>query len=168
MGEDVKQFNVYLPVELIKQVKHRAIEQELSLSALVADALRTYLDDTPNPRRRADMSTEGIDAVFLETHNWGKAAKFFQSLGFKLEFETDHDSGQLRGNDGPPVFIAEVPEDQETRAQLVLKVADANAVDLDPSIEVVAPFEDTHHGTREMTVRDPDGRLWTLQAPPKG
>ncbi|QWF84255.1 VOC family protein [Amycolatopsis sp. CA-230715] len=114
------------------------------------------------------MSTEGIDAVFLETHNWGKAAKFFQSLGFKLEFETDHDSGQLRGNDGPPVFIAEVPEDQETRAQLVLKVADANAVDLDPSIEVVAPFEDTHHGTREMTVRDPDGRLWTLQAPPKG
>ena len=33
---------------------------------------------------------------------------------------------------------------------------------------VFTPFEDTHYGTREMTVRDPHGRLWNLQAPAKG
>jgi uncharacterized glyoxalase superfamily protein PhnB len=111
------------------------------------------------------MTTEGIEAVFLETHNWGKAAKFFQALGFDLEFSTDHSSGQLRNGDGPYVFIAEVPEDREPGIQLVLKVTDPEASRLDPAVEVVTPFEDTHYGTREMTVRDPDGRLWTLQGP---
>jgi hypothetical protein len=38
------------------------------------------------------MATEGIEAVFLETRNWGKTAKFFQALGFELEFSTDHAS----------------------------------------------------------------------------
>lgn len=46
----------------------------------------------------------------------------------------------------------------------MLKVPDVDAFQPGKAVEVVTPFEDTHYGTKEMTVRDPDGRLWSLQA----
>jgi hypothetical protein len=79
----------------------------------------------------------------------GKAAKFFQALGFTLEFKTDHNSGQLRNGDGPYRFIAEVPQSKQPEAHVVIRVPDADAFRPKAIIDVVTPFEDTHWGTRE-------------------
>jgi len=113
------------------------------------------------------MSTDGIEAVFLETRNWGKSARFFQELGFTLDFETGHNSGLLRNGPGPYLFIAEVPDGSPPPAQIVLKVADEREFRPGPGVEVVSGWADTHYGTREMTIRDPDGRPWVLQAAPR-
>lgn len=112
------------------------------------------------------MATDGIEAVFLETHNWGKSARFFRDLGYEIEFETDHNSGQLRSKIGPPLFIAEIPADRTPQTQLVLRVPDAEAVEARlAELGAESPFEQTHFGTQMTTVRDPDGRVWGLQAP---
>jgi len=42
--EEKQQFNVYLPPALIRRAKHAAVDEAVSLSQLVEDALLAHLD----------------------------------------------------------------------------------------------------------------------------
>jgi hypothetical protein len=112
------------------------------------------------------MKSEGIEGFLIETHNWGKTVAFWQGLGYELEFETDHHSGQLRHPAGGPyLFIAERPRTQ--LLQIVPAVAVKDAVQFTPpsSATVVQPFEKQHWPGLEMLLEDPDGRQVGVHAP---
>jgi uncharacterized glyoxalase superfamily protein PhnB len=110
------------------------------------------------------MATEGVDGIYLETHDWCNTAKFLQGLGFEAEFSHE-DSGLFRNGGRPYIFVQQVRPQQNLTTALVLRAADAAACCPPPAVEVLQEFQQTYWGEWEMKVLDPDGRMWSIQAP---
>lgn len=112
------------------------------------------------------MATEGIQGLVIETHNWGATVAFWQGLGYELQFESDHHSGQLaHPSGGPFVFVAERPESQELETYPVVHSPDSATFEPPAGAPVEKPFTPEHWGVVEMMLRDPDGRHVSVQAP---
>jgi hypothetical protein len=102
----------------------------------------------------------------VSTHNWGKTVAFWQALGYTIDFETDHNSGQLSHPAGGPwLFVAEVPADAEPELQPIVLVDDAEQFAPPSAGSVDRPFVDQHWDVKEMVLLDPDGRRLSIQAP---
>jgi hypothetical protein len=111
------------------------------------------------------MAVDAVHSIYVETHNWGASAKFWQSLGFTLDVDLGT-SGIFRPSAGGAyVFLEEVPADKALVVEPYFRLADADAFNDAAPVEVVTPLEDTHWDTRLMTVRDPDGRVFHLEDP---
>jgi hypothetical protein len=115
------------------------------------------------------VATDGIVGFYLETTNFGATAAFWASLGYEKQFETDHHSGQFtHPNGGPYLFIAERPG-PELETHPILWVADSTSFNPTRPPEYEKQFTPEHWGVVEATVRDPDARPVSLQAPlPEG
>ena len=82
MTDDIRQFKVYLPADLIRELKYRAVDTEQSLSSITATALRQHLRTAQ--REGEDMGTTGVEGLIIQTRNWGKTVAFWQALGYQV------------------------------------------------------------------------------------
>jgi DNA-binding LacI/PurR family transcriptional regulator len=181
MPDDVRQFKVYLPAELIREIKYHAVDTEQSLSSIAATALRQHLQaarqdrqDRHEQRERHErderregesMRTRGVEGLIIQTRNWGKTVAFWQALGYQVEFETGRNSGRLEHPAGGPyLFIVERP-DPHPEIQPLVAISDTGGFEPPPAGTVEQPFTDMHWGAAQMLLRDPDGRHVSIQAP---
>ena len=108
----------------------------------------------------------GIDHLYSETVHWGASVAFWEGLGFSFEEQwgsDGHRAGRLRCNDAI-VVLAEVAS--EPASTVFFSVASVDSIDPGEGVEVVGGPEDTHWGTRWLRVRDPDGRVYAIEAQP--
>ena len=109
------------------------------------------------------MAVTGIHHLLVETHNWGKSAKFWQELGWKL-VEDQGTSGKLVApGGGAYIWLNEVAPTKVPVIDVYFDLAPQGFAPR-PPVEVAEALAKTHWGTQLMTVRDPDGRLVRLQA----
>lgn len=110
------------------------------------------------------MAVSGIHHLLVETHNWGKSAKFWQQLGWTL-VEDHGTSGKLAApGGGAYIWLNEVALNKTPAIDIYFDLEDASGFTPTPPVEVVDALATTHWGTKLMSVRDPDGRIVRLQA----
>lgn len=104
MAPDKKQqFNIYLPPELIREVKHASVDAGGSLSDFVAEALEEYLQTRDRERKAAEDARQAkrvTPMTIVYVRDVARALPFYQALGFEIALrERTGDWVQLRLGD---------------------------------------------------------------------
>jgi hypothetical protein len=111
------------------------------------------------------VATDEFQGFYVETRDYAATAAFWASLGFEAVFETGHGSGQWRHRSGGPYVFINEQHDTELQTHPILRVDDPAAFRPDGTVDYAKPFTTEHWGVSEALIRDPDGRVVSLQAP---
>jgi predicted lactoylglutathione lyase len=155
---DKQQFNVYLSPALVRQVKHRAIDDEQSLSGFVEGALRDYLSRREEGKDDKQPMLTPVPIVYVT--DMSASLAFYKALGFKAQHEGEMWS-ELRSSAARlALHGAESLPTGQLRVELSLTAHDKLETVMDrlqeAGVTVTNEIADEAFG-RSLPIRDPDG-----------
>lgn len=166
MATPKKQFNIYLDPKLIAAAKYRAIDEQLSLSDLVAKILAAYLQQ---PVTEEHKMTNPAPALKLQpmvhVENMAASIRFYEALGGTLLTQSrDSDWAQVALGGAEIGLLAHPPnrEQQEGLVELSFEAEeplDTLQTRLEAAgVKIVRGAADEAFGA-QLQVATPDGLL---------
>jgi len=166
-----QQFNVYLTPGTIKQMKHCAVDAQLSLSDLVENVFTAYLAqiieagsaEAPMPQTRGET---GVTLQpMLHVDDMGKALDFYSKLGATiLNGSRDCDWALLRFGDTELGVLAHPANPEQNEGKVELNFAYSASMEglekrlRDAGVTIVRPVGDEGFGY-QLQIEDADGML---------
>lgn len=128
MSGSKQQFNVYLPAQLIRQIKHRAIDDQLSLTDWMEKMLNSALThpatedaaSSAQPSQTEAQSAPGLSlAPIVHVKDLEQAVAFYRKLGATVLHQSrDGDFAQLNVGGAEIGLLAHPPSERDTRIEL--------------------------------------------------
>ena len=161
-----QQFNVSLPPDLVRRVKHHAIDVQLSLSDLVAHALHAELAHQEKPVTTSSTPDPGVRLrPMVHVEDMAAAVSFYEALGATvLHGSRDGDWVLLLLGDARIGLLAHPPNPEQNEGTVELNFEATEPLDQlegrlrTAGVTITRPTTDEGFG-RQLQVTSPDGLL---------
>lgn len=176
MSPNKQQFNIYLAPSLIAATKHRAIDEQLSLSDLVAHVLQNYLSapqteetkmpstDTPAGQGSAVVPVLKLQPL-VHVQEMAAAIRFYEALGGRVLVRSrDDDWAQIALGEGEIGLLAHPPNPEQSSERVELNfTSEAPLTEVEErlrlaGVTIVRGAADEAFG-EQLQIETPDGLL---------
>lgn len=158
-----QQFNVNLDAALVRRVKHRSIDEQLSLSDLVAGVLEAYLEGS------AAMKMNESDGIVLQpmvhVKDMASVIALLEALGGKLVGNSrDGDWARVRVGGAEVGLLAHPANPDQGEGDVELNFLSRSSLEgvaeraKRAGVEIASPVSDEGFG-RQLQLRTADGLL---------